>query len=134
LSSFTGQLGKIDFVRDDVNGERTKSNISASPSGIYLGVDLGEAPDTDETKHLTWDSRKLGVGTFTPADTLDVRGNSLLNGNVTSSGFVQFGSFTTSERDSLAAQNGMVIYNTTASRFQGYQNNSWINLDDGTAA
>lgn len=57
-----------------------------------------------------------------------------INGTVSASGYVQFGSYTTVDRDLLIAANGMVIYNSTANRFQGYQNNAWINLDDGTAA
>lgn len=55
-------------------------------------------------------------------------------GSITAQSFVQFGSLTTTERNSLSAANGMVIYNTTNNRFEGYQNGSWINLDDGTAA
>jgi hypothetical protein len=43
-------------------------------------------------------------------------------------GFVQFGSLTTAERDALAAANGMVIYNTTDNKFQGYENGAWANL------
>lgn len=57
-----------------------------------------------------------------------------INGTVSAPGYIQFGSYTTVERDLLIAANGMVIYNSTANRFQGYQNNAWINLDDGTAA
>jgi hypothetical protein len=56
-----------------------------------------------------------------------------ISGNITAPGFVQFGSFTKPERDSLSALNGMVIYNTTSNKFQGYQNGAWINLDDGLA-
>ena len=44
------------------------------------------------------------------------------------SGYVQFGSFTTTERDALTAANGMVIYNTTTNKFQGYENGAWANL------
>ena len=55
-------------------------------------------------------------------------------GTVTSGGFVQFGSYNTTERNALAAANGMVIYNSQVNRFQGYQNSAWINIDDGTAA
>lgn len=43
-------------------------------------------------------------------------------------------SFTTTNRNLIAASNGDIIYNTTANRFQGYQNGVWINLDDGTPA
>ena len=32
------------------------------------------------------------------------------------------------QRDSIAASNGDIIYNTTDNRFQGYQNGAWVNL------
>lgn len=35
---------------------------------------------------------------------------------------------TTTERDGISASNGMMIYNTTLNKFQGYENESWINL------
>lgn len=49
------------------------------------------------------------------------------------SGYVQFGSYTTAERDALTAAFGMVIYNTTTNVFEGYQNTSgttpeWVAL------
>ena len=44
------------------------------------------------------------------------------------SGYVQFGSVTTTERNALTAANGMVIYNSTDNKFQGYENGSWVNL------
>jgi hypothetical protein len=53
---------------------------------------------------------------------------------ITAGGFVQFGSYNTTERNALTAINGMVIYNSQVNRFQGYQNSAWINIDDGTAA
>ena len=43
-------------------------------------------------------------------------------------GYVQFGSYTTTERNALTAANGMVIYNTTDNKFQGYENGAWANL------
>ena len=49
-------------------------------------------------------------------------------GNAKATGFVQFGSFTTTERNALTAANGMVIYNTTDNKFQGYENGAWVNL------
>lgn len=35
---------------------------------------------------------------------------------------------TTTERDALIAINGMLIYNTTTDKFQGYENGAWVNL------
>lgn len=49
-------------------------------------------------------------------------------GAITAPSYIQFGSFTTTERDALTAANGMVIYNTTDNKFQGYENGAWANL------
>jgi hypothetical protein len=38
-------------------------------------------------------------------------------------------SYTTTERDALVAENGDLIYNTTDSKLQGYQEDTWINID-----
>lgn len=51
------------------------------------------------------------------------------NAVVVTSSPLRLASFTTSERDLLAAQNGDLIYNTTDNKLQGYQNGSWINID-----
>ena len=50
---------------------------------------------------------------------------------VTASPF-RLASYTTTARNSIAASNGDMIYNTTVNKFQGYQNGAWVNLD-GTA-
>lgn len=65
---------------------------------------------------------RLGLGLTRPDERLHVNGNAKVNG------FVQFGSLTTTERDALTAANGMVIYNSTDNKFQGYENGAWVNL------
>lgn len=35
---------------------------------------------------------------------------------------------TTAERDALAPANGMLIYNTSTNKLQGYENGGWVNL------
>jgi len=68
-------------------------------------------------------SGSIGIGTgATPSEALEV------DGNIKSNGFVQFGSLTTTARDALTASNGMVIYNSTLNKFQGYENGAWVNL------
>ena len=37
-------------------------------------------------------------------------------------------SLTTTERNALTAANGMLIYNSTDNKFQGYENGAWANL------
>lgn len=51
------------------------------------------------------------------------------NAVVVTSSPLRLASFTETERDALAAQNGDLIYNTTSNKLQGYQNGSWINID-----
>jgi hypothetical protein len=41
---------------------------------------------------------------------------------------LKMASFTSADRDLLAAQNGDMIYNTTTNKFQGYANSTWVDL------
>lgn len=41
---------------------------------------------------------------------------------------IMFGKFTTTERDALVAQAGDVIFNTTDSKFQGFDGTNWVNF------
>jgi len=121
------QYGAILFERDDINGHLTTGIIWGREDSLYFGNDPAGDLSTNE-KYFVWKQNKLGIRNSNPQEVLDV------TGNVIASGFIQFGNFTTIERDALTITNGTVIYNTTADRFQGYQNSAWINLDDGTPA
>ena len=48
------------------------------------------------------------------------------------SNWVQLKGITTTQRNALTAANGMVIYNSTDNKFQGYENGSWANLNGAT--
>ena len=61
------------------------------------------------------------VGQFGHVEAETIVGNS-------TTGYVQVNSLTTTERDALTAANGMIIYNTTDNKFQGYENGAWANL------
>ena len=66
---------------------------------------------------------RLGVNKQNPASNLDV------DGTAEFSGTVKFASMTTVERDALSSvAQGMVIYNTTASKFQGRTGVAWVDL------
>lgn len=53
---------------------------------------------------------------------------------VTGLGAFRLPNLTTAERDVVIAGNGDMIYNTTDSKLQAYQNGVWINIEDGTSA
>lgn len=118
--------GSISFSKDDVNGETTTSVISATRSFLFMANDPSGAYADD--KWLSISDGKFGIGTFDGTEKLTVAGNTVVDG------FLKVGNISTVARDALTASNGMIIYNTTVSRLQGYQNGSWINLDDGSAA
>ena len=48
--------------------------------------------------------------------------------NVAMQNSLNLKSYTTTQRNALTAANGMVIYNTTDNKFQGYENGAWANL------
>jgi hypothetical protein len=142
-----------------VEGQGAK--IVGGKYGIFVQTDFNTgSPGTfTEANTGTINSTGIGYGTYFPQAELDIRGDGLftgtveaaafkgtiaaddssiiingVDGSITAPTFVQFGSLTSGERDALAAANGMVIYNTTNNKFEGYQNGGWINLDDGLAA
>ena len=59
-----------------------------------------------------------------PAAQLEVTGNVKVNGAFE----LLLGNMTTTQRDALTAANGMIVYNTTLNKFQGYENGAWANL------
>ena len=69
---------------------------------------------------------KLGInGTVSsePDANLHVTGNVKISG-----GELLLGNMDTTARDALTPANGMIIYNTTDNKFQGYENGAWANL------
>jgi hypothetical protein len=70
-------------------------------------------------------SNSTGTPQITAATNLDLTAGNAVQ--ITSS-VLRLASFTTTERNALAGQNGDIIYNTTDNKFQGYENGAWANL------
>ena len=121
-------------VFDDATGNLQGNNVTANRFLVNQGLP-GSSKGYSFVNETGFDT-----GMFSDGDgALYLYSNNQQVVNVTSSGvqstgYVQFGSLTSTQRSGLSPVNGMVIYNSTANRFQGYQNGAWINLDDGTAA
>ena len=120
--------GSVFFERNDANGAVATGVIAGLDDALLFTSDSTGAFTNDEQFFKFTETGLFGIGTQNPQNTLDVRGE------VVASGYMQFGTYTTTERDSLSVSNGAVIYNSTDNKFQGFQAGSWINLDDGSAA
>ncbi len=115
-------IGLIGFDQIDDTGTKTYVSFAAWHSGLYLGT--SSSGSYAATNYVGIADGNMAIGDYTPAAglRLDVRGN------VKATGFIQTGSFTTAERDALTGANGMMIYNTTNSRFQIYEAGNWLNM------
>jgi phage gp45-like len=61
-------------------------------------------------------------------DGLEVDGNVIANGFSNSNGTFRLPSLTSAEIANIVAANGDMVYNSTASKIQGYENGSWGNV------
>ena len=150
LSASNVSYGSILMGREGSDGTVMTTNIATSFAGLFISNDSTGA-HTNANTYMSIVDGDIGIGTYTPTDKLSVVGNASIsgtveagsfkgsyalddsttiidgiNGTITAVGFVQFGSYTTAERDALTAANGMVVYNTSLNVFQGYQNSAWV--------
>ena len=60
----------------------------------------------------------------------DITGTGDINitGTIALTSSLKVASLTTTQRNALTAANGMIIYNSTDNKFQGYENGGWANL------
>lgn len=118
----SNSFGDIKWHADDVNGNGANIHIQGSNKGLKIFT-MSDYATLDNSSSLIFDMvGNFGIGTQSPTEKVHVQGNALVTG------FVQFGSLSTVERDALTAVNGMVIYNITDNKFQGYEAGSWVNL------
>lgn len=66
-------------------------------------------------------SGRIGMGTLTPATSAKLELSS-------TTGALLLTRMTTAQRNALTAINGMLLYNSTLNKFQGYENGAWTSL------
>ena len=120
LAGTTDILGQINWERNGSDGLQSTILQLGYPNSWLLAVDDSGTFSTD--KFIAFTDSKFGIGITSPTESLDVVGNAK------ATGFIQTGSFTTAERDALTGAEGMMIYNTTNSRYQIYEAGNWLNM------
>ena len=120
-SDLTGnneRYGQIRFGKDDSTGRTDSNIISANEDFLYLF----NAPDgvLTEAKVLGLVDGNVGIGTLSPTAKLDVEG--AIKPGVYADNAARDAAIT-------APVAGMMVFNTTGAKFQGYDGTSWVDLN-----
>ena len=110
IPASTGQAVVISAIASDTS--MTTAAITNLNSAVAYSLAGG-------TRFNVLGNGNVGVGTATPAGALDVTS--------TTGGFI-VPRMTTTQKNALTPVNGMIIYDTTLNKFQGYENGAWANL------
>lgn len=85
--SGTQYSGKLFFGRSDSVGELSTGGMFVGENAFYIAQDNTGQFNT-ESQYITWTKDgRLGIGTYSPTATLDVRGEVSVVGNVTADAF-----------------------------------------------
>ena len=107
--------GKVSTSAGSVAADTVKGTL------VFATNDGTASAPSLKFMEFTSDGR-LSINSQTANATLDVNGNAKIGTELL------LGSMTTTQRDALTAANGMIIYNTTDNKFQGYENGARSNL------
>lgn len=100
---------------------RVHINGASTSSSEYSLIVTNSNNVTSTPAICAQNDQKVGIGTNSvdSGATLEVDGTT---------GGILFPRLTTTQRDALTPTNGLMIYNTTTSKFQGYANGAWVDL------
>lgn len=94
---------------------------ASNTSTTYSLIVTNSGGSTTTPAICAQNNQKVGIGTNSvdAGATLEVDGTT---------GGILFPRLTTTQRDALTGVNGLMIYNTTDNKFQGYANGAWVDL------
>ena len=122
-------IGSLSFETNDPSGYSTQMNMISYTDKFRITQADNTGAFTQNNVFTMLDSGNSGFGTYTPNYKLDING-SFNAATVRSVGYVKIGLYTTTTRDALSPQNGMIIYNTTVGRLECYSINQWESLSN----
>ena len=120
-SNLTGtnqRYGQLKFGKEDSSGRTDSSIISGNED--YLWIFNGADGTVTESKVLTIAEGDVGIGTIAPTAKLDVRG--AIKPGVYADNTARDAAITTPTA-------GMMVFNTTGTKFQGYTGSAWVDLN-----
>tara|TARA_B000000609_G_C24162384_1_gene344593 strand:+ start:418 stop:1635 length:1218 start_codon:yes stop_codon:yes gene_type:complete len=115
-SGASNAYGQIKFFANDASGEAYNVYIQGGNKGLKLFLLEDFATFETGKSFIFQNDGKFGVGTQTPAAKCDIEGEVLI------------GRLDQTAINALTAANGMIVYNTTINKFQGYEGGAWVNL------
>ena len=104
-AGFNQVYGSIKFERDDDNGLNTGCTISGGGNGFYVDPE-GDGTFPESSAMALLNDGNFGLGTYTPGAKLDVRGDAIITGTVSSS-FV--GSLASDNSTMVVDNNGTIV-------------------------
>lgn len=112
--------GRIAF-NSATAASQVQINGSSTNSTDYSLIVTNSGGSTTTPAICAQNNQKVGIGTNSvdSGATLEVDGTT---------GGILFPRLTTTQRDALTPVNGLMIYNTTTSKFQGYAGGAWVDL------
>jgi len=118
LTGTNQRYGQLRFGKNDSSG-RTDSNI-ISGNEDFLWIFNGADGVVADSKLLALSEGDVGIGTVTPAAKLDVQG--AIKPGV-------YADNTARDAAITSPVAGMMIFNTTGTKFQGYTGSAWVDLN-----
>jgi hypothetical protein len=104
-AGFNQSYGQIKFSRNDDNGIATGVSISGGGNGFYIDPE-GDGTYPESSGFTLLNDGDVGLGTYTPTAKLDVRGDAIITGTVSSS-FV--GSLASDNSTMVVDNNGTIV-------------------------
>lgn len=122
----TASTGNITFAGTTLDSADS-SGITFTPA-VTFNSDVAVENDLvvrNVVSASKFESTAVGVPELLSETNLNL---SAVNAVVITRSPLRLAQFTVAQRDQISAQNGDLIYNTTANKLQGYENGGWVNL------